>query len=355
MLALISAASADTIILKNGTRLDGTVLREEGDVYVCSVYVTKNIKDERRIPKAEVSRVDKTDPSLKEYPEIKALLPVPDLMPIAGYQERIDTANGFIKKHPKSVWASDASKVVAALEEELNAIRQGALKFNGKLIKAEERAQDAYEIDAMVLAAKMKQRADSGDTTGALRLFYEMNALQPASKAFKDSLPLAKQVIASYQQEARSLAASFEERQRTRETNLAQLAPEQRARTQAAQAAESAAIAAQNADIKQKKMIWLALDPNDKRVLDEMIRTAENQAKQLDTLIAKNAPADGGEAYRKAWADIHATHEVDKLNEALESARKAGIKGKYLTDLEEAAKAALPPEPKAQPEAQPEQ
>lgn len=348
LVALISAASADTIFLKNGTRLEGSVLKEDGDVYVCSIFVTKNIKDERRIPKAEVARIERNDPSLKAFEEVAALLPTPDLLGLAGYQERIETASNFLQKNPGTTKAKDANQILLALSDEMKAIEKGAIKLNGKLIKPDERSLDAYDIDAAVLAARMKQLAEAGDYTGALRAFYEINQQLPASKAFKDSLPYAKEVLTAYRTQVSQLSTSHAERQRTRAVNLERMAPEERTRVANAQAAETAAIAARNAEEQKARVIWPTLDPNNKQQLDQMVTHADQQLNLINELITKNAPAEGGEAYRNALKEIQSTHEVEKLNAALESARNAGITGKYLTTLEEAAKAALPAEPQPQ-------
>jgi hypothetical protein len=86
-LLAFSNALADSFELKDGTKFEGTILREEGSDYIIQVQVTKSIKDERRIPKADVvSQVaEKKDETA--FPEIAKLIPAPDLLDEAGYVE----------------------------------------------------------------------------------------------------------------------------------------------------------------------------------------------------------------------------------------------------------------------------
>ena len=52
-----TSAFADTFVLKDGTTIEGTVIRQDDDAnYVIEVQVTSTIKDERVIPKADVVR-----------------------------------------------------------------------------------------------------------------------------------------------------------------------------------------------------------------------------------------------------------------------------------------------------------
>ena len=60
MLMMVTAgAGADTIILKNGTRYQGRVLKDEGESYLLEIQVTRSIKDERRVAKADIEKIEK--------------------------------------------------------------------------------------------------------------------------------------------------------------------------------------------------------------------------------------------------------------------------------------------------------
>ena len=53
-LLFLQPAAADIIALKDGKKIKGTVIRKDGDDYIVEVVISGTIKDERRIPRADV-------------------------------------------------------------------------------------------------------------------------------------------------------------------------------------------------------------------------------------------------------------------------------------------------------------
>ena len=81
MFLLVTAgASADTIILKNGTRYEGRILKDEGDSYLLEIQVTRSIKDERRVAKADIEKIEKEDVAASDFAELAKLTDTPDLL-----------------------------------------------------------------------------------------------------------------------------------------------------------------------------------------------------------------------------------------------------------------------------------
>ena len=96
-LMAIASAAADTFELKDGTKLEGTILREEGDHYIVQVQVTKSIKDERRIPKSDVVAQVAEKKDETAFASIAKLAPAPDLLGEEGYATRIREIASFLK------------------------------------------------------------------------------------------------------------------------------------------------------------------------------------------------------------------------------------------------------------------
>ena len=80
ILALTLPAVADTFFLKDGTTMEGKILRQDATAYFVEVNVTKSIKDERSIAKADVVKVEREQPDLIAFVELSKLIPAPDLL-----------------------------------------------------------------------------------------------------------------------------------------------------------------------------------------------------------------------------------------------------------------------------------
>lgn len=57
LLAVALPCAADTFLLKDGITLNGAVVSEAGDFYLVEFQVTKSIKDDRKIAKADVVKI----------------------------------------------------------------------------------------------------------------------------------------------------------------------------------------------------------------------------------------------------------------------------------------------------------
>ena len=66
----LTAAVADTIKLKNGTIYNGTIVDDTADFYGMDVKVGKGIVDYKKIPKADVEKVEREMPDEREAEEL---------------------------------------------------------------------------------------------------------------------------------------------------------------------------------------------------------------------------------------------------------------------------------------------
>ena len=100
---LVANAWADTFELKDGSKIEGTILRSEGSDYIIEVQVTKSIKDERRIAKADVVRQFAEQKDETAYAELAKYLPTPDLQSAEAYEAQLVKVEAFIKA---AVWTA---------------------------------------------------------------------------------------------------------------------------------------------------------------------------------------------------------------------------------------------------------
>ena len=118
LLSISLPSMAETLVLKDGSEIEGTILRETADSYVVEVPFSRTIKEERVISKDQVARIRRAQPDLVAFAAIKDYVPTPDLLDAADYKQRIDSIGKFLKEHRLSTKFSEAKEMLNVLESE---------------------------------------------------------------------------------------------------------------------------------------------------------------------------------------------------------------------------------------------
>jgi hypothetical protein len=342
LLALASAA-ADTFVLKDGTKLEGTILREEGSDYIIQVQVTKSIKDERRVPKADVvSQVaEKKDETA--FAELAGLLPVPDLLDEAKYAARIDKVETFLKDFPKSPKVAEARKIHDTLEAERAVIAAGGVKFDGKLVSAEERAPKAYAMDASIAASAVRSAVEAGDILSALRAWTKLETEFSGSSAYRETVPFIVQVMRSHLANVTATVNGFDARVKARASDLAGMSANDRSRIEQAIKESLDAYNDRLAREKAAGIKWPSLDPFVKAPLDETKRMLDSEIRRLSTLNPGNL-RNTEQAYEEAYAVVtKAEATPQEIQAALSKAKSANLPAAYVEILTKAVPATPAP------------
>src|SRR4051794_3643113 len=111
--ALVSIAAssfADTVTLKSGEKVEGRITNESDTQLTMEVKVTSSIKDERVIKKADIAKIDKVQPDLEAWNNLKNLFLGEESLELADYQRSINLLNGFVTQFPQSPNAAEAKK-----------------------------------------------------------------------------------------------------------------------------------------------------------------------------------------------------------------------------------------------------
>lgn len=342
-LLAIASAAADSLELKDGTKLEGVILREEGDDYIVQVQVTKSIKDERRIPKADVVKQTAEKKDETAFVELAKLVPAPDLLGEPAYAGRIAKVAAFLKAFPDSSKKSAALKIHDELEAERAAIAAGGVKFEGKMISAAERAPRAYGLDATIQANTVRAAVEANDMLSALRGWSRLETEFSGSSAYRDLIPFMVTAMKSHLANVNTTLAGLDARVKAREAGLAGMSGNDRARSQQAIQDEQDAYLAHVAKEKADGIKWLSLDPYVKAPLDETKRLLDNEIRRLtnlDLTYLRNAE----QAYADAWTAVTrpgATRQ--EAESAISKARGENVPQAYIDQLLAAAPAAEAP------------
>ena len=340
---LAMPAPADTFELKDGSKIEGAIVKEEGTDYIIAVQITKSIKDERRIPKSDVVRQFAEQKDETAYAELAKFLPTPDLLSEDAYEAQSKKAADFLKTHPNSPKKKDVQKIYDTLESELGVVKTGGVKFGGKMVSAAERAPKAYGLDASIVASNMKKFGERNELIAALREWSKLEKEYQGSTAYRENTAYAASLMKAQLTNVTASLSGFEARTKARANGLSRMSPADRVRSEQAIAEEKAEYAARLEREKAEGIKWLSLDPYSKQGLDEAKRYLETEMRRVSTLDVSNLPKTE-ENYEAAYATItrgNATKQ--EIDAAISKVRSSSMPEAYMELLTKAAPATPAP------------
>lgn len=334
-LLMAATASADTFVMKNGDRLDATILKETPDSYVLQVQITKSIRDEKTVAKADVVEIIAEKMDEKAFELIKGLVPVPDLQGNDEYDRRIVAVVGFIKNHPKSPLIPEAEKMLSTLKTEGVVVMGGGMKLGDKLITAEEYKADAYDIDARIIEKRARDAAARGDILGGLRGIDRLETDYKYTDSRRATAPLKQQLLKRYKAQIGEQLTTFDTRTAERNAGLARMTAEARATTEQALAEELETTTRLMASENEKNMRWVTTHPYHKDSLEDAVDEIEDA---MTDDIGDNG-RNSGKIYRNVVRIIGEQSDHEVIKEVIGQAEEVEIPAKYIDKLKEIAKA----------------
>lgn len=335
---LTSTLAADTIELKSGLTYKGTVISQDDTSYLFKIQVTGSITDERRIQKDKIRSIEPDAKDASDYNTVKAQIPTPDMLTEKSYKKRIKLASAFLKKHPKSKHTKEVKTILETLEKESQLITNGGIKLNGHLISQSDIEANAYDVDARIIAIKMKRFAQSGHYRQALRKWENLQNNYPHSIAYQDTLTLVVRLLKAHETELQKNLDTMENRIKQQQAVLESLNANDRERTeqilQEKKERYESIIANEKNEIRTK---WLTIDPLNKEAIDNNLNNAKSALQSISNLDPTEIKLAGPD-YRGAWSALAKgdLKEADKRIKALKSLR---LPAQYIDPLSEKLKA----------------
>lgn len=337
LLALTLPSSADTFTLKDGSKIEAKVLKEDPESYDLEVQVTKSIKDERKVLKADVVKVEREQLDLKAFEPIAKLVPTPDLLTEDDYAVQISTVDKFLKAYPSTSKAEAAKAILKTLREEALEVSAGGVKVGGKIVTKEDYQANAYDLDARVQEAKIRKLATEGQAVAALRAFAEFDRDFRTSLAYAGLVPFIKQLIQNHVAESQQFLATLDTRLKERQTGLARMVSEDRAVTDAAIKEQDAAIEARYKSEKEARQVWLTTSPFHKMSLEETVKFGQSELARISA-VKTELGVDGGKAYRELYTAVKNGANAATVTAALASNKTALVPARYTAPLDAEAK-----------------
>ena len=337
LLSLTLPSHAETFTLKDGTNLEAKVLSEVGDTYVLEVQITKSIKDERRVAKADVVKRTAEQPDLKAFEVIANLVPTADLLAADDYPLQIAAVEKFLKDHRGSSKTKEAKAILETLKAEATQLADGGVKFNGKIVTPAEYKANAYDLDARVEEAKIRRLINDSQFLAALRAFAEFDRDYRTTLSYGALAPLIRQVVQNQVAEAKQSLLTLDARVKVRDVGLLQMNPEDRKVTESAIKEENDQLAARFKAEKDAKQNWVTISPFNKASLEATVTFGELEQARLAAVKTTHG-VDGGKCYRDLYNAVRNGSNAAVVTVALTAAKTALVPARYLAPLEAEAK-----------------
>lgn len=309
------------------------MVREDPDNYIVEVKVSGTIRDEKILPRADVSFIEKEKADEKAFGELGTLVPAPELLDKESYEARIAKLGEFLAAYPESPRVKEVKAMVEELEAELAVVASGGVKFGEGLVTPEDYQADAYDIDSRIAEKQIKDAVGRRDLLGALRMFTDYVGKFGESEGRQGMSVLMLQVLIAYRQSLEENLASLDARIEKRQAGLANMSPEDKGKTEQALKEQMEKIEARYADEKASGQKWLTPDAFHKESMEEALRIVTSEtatlekSSEVEPLVTPLA-----EVYRVAWGKIAAGSEEDK-KKVLEEAKAGRLTPFYLEKL----------------------
>lgn len=337
-----STATADTFVMKDGSKINGSIISETTENYTLRAEVSKNVYGEKTILKSNVTEIKKIDPSIAAYKKLTTILPTPDLMSSSDYQKIISSQVApFIKKYPSSPHLKDAEKILSTLNKEYHTIKSGGIKLSNKLITEEQIAADKYNVQATIAYYKFINYAKRKQYRAALSTLEQLENGYADSMQCRKAQKIALNILPRYKAKLQKLHDDVEHSTQKRERALEGMSPGDQSRTTRLFQQEDQqyqTLLAQTTE-NNRKAKWLPINPYFIEPIEHNLKMVESEEKRI-TKVSEEPVTDAGSLFRNTYTALEAgdyptakehfdqfkrtkppEHYIDELEPKLETAK----------------------------------
>ena len=230
LLALLCGSTfvkADILMLKNGTKVEGSILQQNDQGVRMKYKLTPKIMDEKVFTMAEIAQIIKQRPEEVEVIELRKVLPTPDLVKADEYEQIIqDRLRPFVNKYAGTPEAKEVEGIIAKLQEEKTKVSNGQVKLEGKWLSPKESKAETFNVEAFRIFSAMRKKAAKQDYVGALREFDLLMMPRPAytgSPYFVQAIPEALALLDKWTAVLDKMASEQPQLAKVREDGLTKL------------------------------------------------------------------------------------------------------------------------------------
>lgn len=303
LLLASSSASADIFLMKNGTSVNGSIIRETHDSYLLRAEVSNNVYAEKTLLKSKIAEITKIDPSIAAFEEINSILPTPDLMTAKEYELLVRLkVDPFMKKYPSSPYFKDAEKILSTLKKEYHIIKSGGIKLNRKLLTPRQIEADKYNVQASVIEHSFMKYLKKKQYRAALSTFERLEDNYFGTNQCRRAQKAALIILPRYEEKLHKLLENVDVLMEKRKRALDNMSSGDSSRTKKIFAYEERKY--QNllnlATTNGKRNKWLPINQYFKKPIQNNINMVEIEIKRINT-DSQKPTMDIGKFYRDTY------------------------------------------------------
>jgi hypothetical protein len=284
LLALLPLAQlrADSVTLKTGEQITGTIKSETDTEVTIDVQVSASITDERVLEKTDIAKIDKTQPDDIAYQQLIQVQPNPQFsLSSDQYAGILNSLNQFETSYPNSAHIADIKKLADAFQAEKQHVDAGQYKYLGRWISRDEAMKRTVQIEAQELYGTMEQQATGGDFVGAMQTFASIEQGYKTTRAYPPAVALAQVVLARLVPDLASRMQAVKATEAQMKQTIAATSEPEKSNLIAQNKAEQDRAAAIIATAVRSGVRWVPLIPDSEVSIGTLQRVATSDSQRL--------------------------------------------------------------------------
>lgn len=283
--ATTAQTGAETVTLNSGEVVEGKILSETDSQITVEVKFSESISDERVIQRTDIKNIEKTNPEIGAFAEIKdiKLNPQYSLKP-ETYSHDIAALSSFLTNFPSSPHATEIKSTLEAFQAEEARAANGEVKFLGKWLSSSEAEARMIQIQGQQSFDAMKAQTNRQDLVGALNTFDLIEKKYSSTRIYPDAIDLARQIVTTLEKQVLNRLNVIAYNQKDFQTELSRAKPEDVPQLREADRREQAQYAAAIAAAKANGLKWPPFIPRSQASMDELQKSLSAEWTRLNAL-----------------------------------------------------------------------
>jgi hypothetical protein len=276
---------ADTLMLKDGTQIEGDIIDNQPDAVVIEYSVTPTIKDQKTIPRDRIIKVVTAPEDEKAYAALGSLATPDTVLDTSFYDNLIDKKiAAFIRQYPYTSHISELRAELRRLTAERERVRMGDRKVDGSWVTAAQISGDPYQMEAKLKFSGIKQSAANGDPVAALQAYELFEPAYPNSRVMPDAVDLALSQIELLQGKVSTAEDNFDTLETRRQQSIASVPADQAQIIKDSVDSENQSAKAAMAKANTDGTKFFPVFPNTKEALDSLQSLLSSEKQRLKSL-----------------------------------------------------------------------
>lgn len=281
----VATAPADTIKLKDGKTLDGTIVAEDAGSVTIKTTVVGKITDNKVVPRSDIASIVKKTPEDDAAEAVKKMLPTEDFLQPSAYNKLIaEGPDKFLATYPNSKYRAQILEIKKTLQDEQAQTRRSMRKVDGKWLNGDELQANDYNIQALKIFREMEKAIAADKYREALDAFVRLEAIGKFSLSYPKAIEAARKVTEQYGAMLAAAVKNVPAELKKADARLANMNPSDLAAAKAEREKLKKEFQATLNEEKKNKVRFTSTMETDAPSLTEAQRQVDTEAKRLATL-----------------------------------------------------------------------